>query len=350
MEYSLRYFDAELRSAVEAATEEVRRAAGTEVSIDDLVRSLAQQGAFDRTLGVTGIDDALLVAIPPRSTGFFQRFRRSPAPTLSRRLRDTLDETRFHARHADATAADTMHFARALAWRDDEGGARILVEVGFDAGTLESLISGPELAKPTAQPEPRREVRTDGYTVTQLWAAIEQMIELETCWHVDDWFAPGATVEEIAALEDVIGAELPDDVQESLRCHNGSVAPIHDVYELLSCDSIASEWRLVRDDEANGWHDDYAPDDIDAHQGVQRRFSSEGWIPILQMAGKTEYICCDLAPDAGGAVGQMVTYAMDDFDRHILFGSMREYLSWLLNQLANSTDSDTELIVDPRWT
>lgn len=58
----------------------------------------------------------------------------------------------------------------------------------------------------------------------QIWARIETVLG-RIAPKVLAAMPPGATEEEIEAVEAVMGVELPEDVRDSYRCHDGLPGP-----------------------------------------------------------------------------------------------------------------------------
>lgn len=145
---------------------------------------------------------------------------------------------------------------------------------------------------------------------------------------------PGASEEEIAALEREVGLRLPDDVRESLRIHDGQApdAPgLINACELLSTARIAGEWRAWKELLDGGDFDDA---ESDPAPGIRGDWWNAAWIPLTHDFGGN-HDCLDLDPAPGGRAGQIISMWHDDAERRVLAGSFREWLSAFADGLEN---------------
>ena len=97
--------------------------------------------------------------------------------------------------------------------------------------------------------------------------------------------------ERIAALETAIGQQLPEDVKESLRLHEGQAGgdclagscPSSEVgYELLDLDGILADWSSWKGLIDEG---EFANDQSNPAKGIRSSWWHSGWIPIASNGG-----------------------------------------------------------------
>jgi cell wall assembly regulator SMI1 len=152
---------------------------------------------------------------------------------------------------------------------------------------------------------------------------------------------PPASDAELAAIEAVIGAELPGDFKESWRVHGGtgdtagSLIPARDApgdrygnattpggYYLMPCAEILLEWRSWKLLADGG---EFAGQESTGDHGIRRAWWHPGWVPFASNGGG-DSICLDLAPAAAGTVGQVITMNHETAERELLAPS---YARWL---------------------
>lgn len=142
------------------------------------------------------------------------------------------------------------------------------------------------------------------------------MSEIARAWErIEAWYAaqnaadrllPGATPEQINALEGFLGFALPTELDESLRRHDGSgqwAWPTGTLHGTASIQSEADVWRELLD---GGDFDDNA--DHDASEGrdeILRGWWAHGWIP-LDADGAGNGAVIDTTPGPAGRAGQVI--------------------------------------------
>lgn len=167
---------------------------------------------------------------------------------------------------------------------------------------------------------------------------------MEKIWaQIENWFranAPqvleslqiGASDTEIAELEEFLAIQLPEDVKALYRIHNGQsdyTYGFFDGREFLSLNRIKDEWQIWKSLLDNGTFQDSNGQDqgCDPDLGSRNLWWSDKWIP-LTYDGCGNHDCLDLAPDASGTLGQIITMWHDDSERKIVASSFR---AWLQN-------------------
>jgi cell wall assembly regulator SMI1 len=126
---------------------------------------------------------------------------------------------------------------------------------------------------------------------------------------------PGATEEQIVALESEIGRKLPEDIRKSFAIHNGvdgftvpTGPPPNGFDALLDLHLVGGSVAMGRELSGDGYGD----------WGM-------GWVPIIG-EGTGDYLCIDLDPPEGGSVGQVFEFAHEYGAGQILFPDFRGYL------------------------
>ena len=138
---------------------------------------------------------------------------------------------------------------------------------------------------------------------------------------------PGATKPQIAALEQHLGASLPDDYRAFLQLSNGQPAdPRRRFYdgELLSTATVKEEWDVWKELLDAGDFDDYQSE---PHEGVKDDWWNPRWIPFTHDGGGN-HLCLDLDPAKGGKTGQVITMWHDSMERELVFP---DFTAWLEN-------------------
>lgn len=144
---------------------------------------------------------------------------------------------------------------------------------------------------------------------------------------------PPATDEEIGSLEEALGVKLPADFISCLKIHNGqseSAGGLFDNSEFLSTSAILDQWKVWKDLLDSG---DFDGIESEPEEGIRSDWWNARWIPFTHNGGGDHY-CIDLAPDAGGEVGQIITMWHDMGERELQEGSFdawfRKYVSAVL--------------------
>ena len=165
--------------------------------------------------------------------------------------------------------------------------------------------------------------------VAKRWASIEAWLTAEYPKGLGH-FNPPASAQTISAAECALGVTLPADYKAFLRIHNGQreLAPMVGPGSLFAVEEIAAARALIFDE----------PTPINTKKfavaaGVQPLTYCEQWIPISRSSSMRGYLCIDLAPAAGGVVGQIIKYASDHQARPLVAASFADLLSMYLTQV-----------------
>src|SRR5438270_742402 len=118
----------------------------------------------------------------------------------------------------------------------------------------------------------------------------------------------GATEEEIASAQAILGRSLPGDYRESVLLHDGQVVDLYGcsprflyALELFPLAKVTSEWKCMSKLLDQGLGQDLS---IRTHGPVRAIWWDKCWIPIT---GDGDSFCClDMNPAEGGHVGQII--------------------------------------------
>jgi cell wall assembly regulator SMI1 len=157
-----------------------------------------------------------------------------------------------------------------------------------------------------------------------IWTRIESWLEANAP-EVLKTLNPGASEEQIKAVEDTLLIQFPDDFKSSYRIHNGQSLDggwLIDGREFLSLERIQEEWlgwkMLLDGKEFEGWKSLPEP-------GVRPDWWNALWIPIT-FDGAGNHHCLDLDPAPGGKVGQIIYMWHDDLERGAIAASFQDWL------------------------
>ncbi|MFD0403329.1 SMI1/KNR4 family protein [Kitasatospora sp. NPDC127121] len=155
----------------------------------------------------------------------------------------------------------------------------------------------------------------------QLWARIEAALE-RIAPEVAAAMPPGATDGQIRAAEAAMGVQLPPDVRESYRCHDGLPGVLIGLHTALHpLDAMVDDWRERSVDAGD------PPWDERAEDGVIRRDVawSAGWIPFISI-GNGDVICIDLDPPTPQRRGQIIDWSHEGWRAGYEAAGLREFL------------------------
>lgn len=175
-------------------------------------------------------------------------------------------------------------------------------------------------------------------------------MSIETIWNgFKNWIAenasdlqnslnPGASNEQLDALEKLIGKDLPSDVRAIYKVHNGQDSAEPGLLigeEFLSLSRMADEWIIWKELlDADTFSDENGEFTSSPDEGVKNNWWNPAWIPV-SYDGAGNHYCIDLDPDENGTYGQIVRMWHDSDERELVADSMKE---WLADYVQNLED------------
>ena len=180
-------------------------------------------------------------------------------------------------------------------------------------------------------------------TVDQLWQRLEVGLPDVTGMSL----APGASLEAVTHVEQVLGVHLPDDVTVSYRRHNGGFPmQLATNMTILPLEDIVSSWQILeelRHDEAWASQPPYYFSEEALRLGppspgpIQPVWWYQGWIPIAADLGGN-LSCVDLVPAPGGILGQIIDWDHECGPSRVLFPSFTHLLAALADEMEGRLD------------
>lgn len=156
-----------------------------------------------------------------------------------------------------------------------------------------------------------------------LWKTFELQL-LKKDKNANNWFNPPANYEHILLLEQAIHTPLPKEFIDYLQIHNGQSEEaeyLFDNTELLTCEDILRNWRVLQELFDGGDFDDATamPD-----KNIKPYWWNPKWVPFSHN-GFGDYYCIDLDPTKQGVYGQVITFWHDDGARTVKANSLSDW-------------------------
>jgi cell wall assembly regulator SMI1 len=151
---------------------------------------------------------------------------------------------------------------------------------------------------------------------------------------------PGASPEEIDAVEHVIGQALPPDVRQSLAIHNGGPKDFVLHYQLLPIRWVIDEWACWKQGEALNEAMRWQMESVPAN-AIALDYFNPGWVPLAQNAD-VSYLAIDLSPGPAGVVGQVINFGRNDKYKRVFAPSWAQFLTDYATFLKSLDESDLD--------
>jgi cell wall assembly regulator SMI1 len=182
------------------------------------------------------------------------------------------------------------------------------------------------LSKAGASPSPRGPVSD----VVTSWERIEAWLRT----HAPQWtpLHPGATEQQLAEAQAKLNLTFPSDLRACYAKHNGSqdfFPGIDTSRYLMPLSEIAQHWEMLARNLDAG---EFAGIAIKADIGIAPVFWHKSWVPLISNGGGNCH-CLDLAPSAGGEIGQILSFNHENGERWLIAASLRTWLSDLADEL-----------------
>lgn len=155
-----------------------------------------------------------------------------------------------------------------------------------------------------------------------------------------------ATQEQLAALEEKIDIELPEQFKTLYLLHNGQKNKIYTGFfyglTFLSLDTIYKEWKswadIVDEEDEEGMADLSCFSESYIEGKVQKIYANKKWLPFAyDHAGNS--LAIDFDPDDKGKVGQIINAGRDEDVKYVLADSFSEFIEWYIKELESGNYS-----------
>jgi cell wall assembly regulator SMI1 len=150
-----------------------------------------------------------------------------------------------------------------------------------------------------------------------------------------DALNPPATEKQLQELKHVLGFDIPDELKELLRCHNGQKKRTEwffEFQEFSPIERIISEYTSLKEMNNAG---DFKKLTIETSKEIQSNtWWHNNWIPFTY-DGAGNFYCIDTSPTPTGKYGQIITFYHDSNDRDVLANSLTEWFNNLVNDYLN---------------
>jgi cell wall assembly regulator SMI1 len=169
-------------------------------------------------------------------------------------------------------------------------------------------------------------------SIPELWQTLEAWLQQ----HLPELLAdlnPGCTDDQLAALEQRLGCQLPEDFKAFYKIHNGQQDEATGLFfglPYLSLEAIDEQWsmwqELSTEDFANEMTGTAYPEGA-----IIPTYINLKWIPLTE-DGSGNHLGIDLDPGPTGTLGQIINFGPDEIDRFAIAPSLTAFLRWMLDQ------------------
>lgn len=166
----------------------------------------------------------------------------------------------------------------------------------------------------------------------QLWTRYRIWLETH-CPEALETLQPGASEEQIAEVEAILGTRFPEDYRQSLLIHNGQsmeeIGLLGDFY-LLPLEGIVQEWNAWKELMQNGEFNDVTPVAV----GPVRSDSwwHPQWLPISSN-GNGDIHALDMTPPEDGQSGQILIVWQEFPERDVVSTGYRAWFEHFVASL-----------------
>jgi cell wall assembly regulator SMI1 len=172
--------------------------------------------------------------------------------------------------------------------------------------------------------------------MSRFWNPIKTIVMERGCLEAFK-LNPGASKEELFALEKHIGFQLPSALREFLAIHNGQDSGFGLFFGLqfLSTNGIRSNWDAWRSIEGDDLNKELQDSMSSTPEGfIKPLYLNRNWIPLTHdLSGN--HIGIDYDPDIKGTLGQIITFGRDDDQKKLKAKTFEEFLSLFVQQLCS---------------
>jgi cell wall assembly regulator SMI1 len=170
-------------------------------------------------------------------------------------------------------------------------------------------------------------------TVEQLWSRIRQWYDANVPSFSTDravrW-GHGATEEQIAGAEEVLGVRFPEEMRATYRfCNGHNLRWFLEEGSLMSLKQIVGQWEMLNEVLDEGPMD-LSPEDT-PKDPIRPIWWNRGWVQFVDNSGNGA--CIDYDPLPGGVVGQVIYRDHEKGPVRVLARSFREWLEQFADDL-----------------
>jgi len=169
----------------------------------------------------------------------------------------------------------------------------------------------------------------------ELLVSLKELIT-DSISEVIDSLNDGATEHEIRQVESVVGFELPNEVKELYKCHNGQSghSGLFCGLPFLSLEDALQEWKIWNDVTEQGYSS------LDSNiisippNHIKEVYCNKYYFPISKDNGGNN-IVIDMDPDIAGKKGQVINSGRDEDMRFVIAADISGFLKFIINQFEN---------------
>jgi cell wall assembly regulator SMI1 len=179
-------------------------------------------------------------------------------------------------------------------------------------------------------------------SIKELWNCVTAIYEKEKP-DFKTYLNPAVSTEEVDAIEEKMGFQLPGELKELYLCNNGDTEnlegsilglrflPIGEMF-LNWCD-----WLYVLKDKELMKACEKDAESV-PQKAIRKVYANRKWIPFAHDQNGN-YIGIDLDPDENGTVGQIINYGSDESRKYVITKSLKEFLVLILKILESTKPS-----------
>jgi cell wall assembly regulator SMI1 len=179
-------------------------------------------------------------------------------------------------------------------------------------------------------------------SIKELWDCVTAIYEKEKPGF-KTYLNPAVSTEEVNAIEEKMGFQLPGELKELYLCNNGDTENLEGSILGLRFLSIGEmflnwcDWLYVLKDKELMKACEKDAESV-PKKAIRKVYANRKWIPFAHDQNGN-YIGIDLDPDENGTVGQIINYGSDENRKYVITKSLKEFLVLILKILENTKPS-----------
>ena len=161
------------------------------------------------------------------------------------------------------------------------------------------------------------------------WARIERWLVAHAPAILAD-MRPGASAADIRAAEQQLGCTFSDAVREWFATHDGSEnCALMEYWDLNPLAEVVRSWKVLKGIFDSGFFNEFSSKPAGP---IRSEWWHPAWVPLTSEPGGN-HLCLDLAPAAGGQVGQVISWVHDDSVREVVAPTFSAWFEQLADGL-----------------